>query len=111
MRFDRMVSEEACLDFDLTIEEFDMWIEARQNRRAVVDAPKGDPDHPKTEVPFYETINQLLGEEPSPHASDDLDIETMDTEEISALERFERGELDSIDDAIRHLRMHAPAEE
>lgn len=102
MGFDKIVSPLACTDFDLTMEQFDDWQEARKNRRAYVDAPKGD-GPPQQAVPYYETLDQLLGFEPSPHEGSEMDMseESFSADEAEILERFAAGEIDDFADLHR----------
>lgn len=53
------ISADACLDFDLAVEQFDLWLEERQNERVEKDAPHDQ--KPKVSEPKYKTIRDLLG--------------------------------------------------
>ena len=101
--FNKIASTLACIDFDLRMEEFDDMIEARINRRAYVDAPPQE-QTPKQAVPFYETLDQLLGFEPSPYEgldSTEPSEESFSAAEAEILERFAAGEIDDFADLHR----------
>lgn len=101
--FDQLASPERCLDFDLTIERFDLWQEIRASKRQMVHAEKGDPKNPKTPAPYYQSLDELLGYAPSQYDSDD-DEESLSASEAEILDRFETDGVDDIDRLIREAR-------
>lgn len=102
--FDKFASFTACIDFDLRMEEFDDQVTARMNRRAMVDAPPQGNGPPQQAVPFYETLDQLLGLEPSPYEGLDSiepSEESLSADEAEILERLATGEIDDFADLHR----------
>ena len=92
-----------CVDFDLAVEQFDDWIEARRAKREMIDAPQGD-GKPKQAVPFYETVAQLLGREPSPYEDFEkfgTSEESFSADDAEILERLANGEIDDLADLHR----------
>lgn len=85
------------------MERFDLWQEVRASKRQEVTAPKGDPKNPKTQVPYYQSLNELLGYEPSQFDRDD-DEESLSASDAELLDRFETGGVDDIDRLIREAR-------
>lgn len=79
-------SPAVCLDFDKSVELFDLWLEGRQNETV----EKNAPEKPKktVQVPRYKTLSDLLGLHE--HQKDFIES----PEENELVEQLMSGELD-----------------
>lgn len=82
-------SPAACLDFDLGIEDFDLWLETRAEETVEKDAPPERKTR-KVRVPKYRTLRDLL-------ALRDEEAERIAPEVEAAAAAFLAGDLDLFD--------------